>query len=442
MCTVKTSFSTIKKVYCAEMKNRIFRDFFEVMSLLKGGGGRAQWRPLLDELDTLSEAGNTPEFVHLLLFQCLKKIDSSPAINIVIFMMQHWVLCFSAFQTKYLTENAKSHVRPRHETTPSGNKTEKRFIDAVHDALDQAMTKHNNLVLMGQDIADYGGVFKATEGFTDKYGKDRVRNTPLCESAILGAGLGLTINGYKAMVEMQFADFVSEGITQICNNLAKIHWRWGQNADVVVRMPTGAGVAAGPYHSQSTEAWFAHTPGLKVAYPAFPADAKGLLLRAFEDPNPVLFFEHKALYRSVSEEVAEGYYSLPFGKANVLTTGSELTIVTYGLGVHWALEEAKNHPEGVVEVIDLRTLVPLDEETIYASVNKTGKVLVLHEDVARGGFGGELVALINEHCFEQLDAPVKRLGSLNTAVPFAPELEQGFLAKSKLSETVNSLLDY
>ena len=328
------------------------------------------------------------------------------------------------------------------EVKPSADKEKMRLIDAIHDGLDLAMESHPGLVLMGQDIADYGGVFKATEGFTEKYGKERVRNTPLCESAILGAGLGLSIRGYKAMVEMQFADFVSEGMTQICNNLAKIHWRWGQQADVVVRMPTGAGVAAGPYHSQSNEAWFTHIPGLKVVYPAFPADAKGLLLTAFEDPNPVMFFEHKALYRSLDEEVSKGYYTLPFGKANVVKEGEKLSIITYGMGVHWALALARKQSDSSIEVIDLRTLVPLDEETILSSVKKTGRALVLHEDVAFGGFGGELVALIADRAFEYLDAPVKRLGSMNTAVPFAPNLEKGFLANAQLEKTVEDLLAY
>jgi 2-oxoisovalerate dehydrogenase E1 component len=282
-------------------------------------------------------------------------------------------------------------------------------------------------------------VFKITEGFVEEFGRERVRNTPLCEAAIVGAGLGLSIKGMKAMVEMQFADFVSEGFNQIVNNLAKIHYRWGQNADVVVRMPTGAGVGAGPFHSQSNEAWFTHVPGLKVVYPAFPADAKGLLITAFEDPNPVMFFEHKALYRSLKGEVPKGYYHLPFGQANVVKEGSDLTIVTYGMGVHWALAEPS---DASIEVIDLRTLVPLDTETIFASVRKTGRVLVLHEDTLFGGIGGELSALITENCFEYLDAPVKRCASLDTPVPFADNLEKRFLANSRLSEIINTLLDY
>ncbi len=324
----------------------------------------------------------------------------------------------------------------------SGKKTEMRFIDAISQALGQAMERHNNLVLMGQDIADYGGVFKITEGFVERFGKERVRNTPLCESAILGAGFGLSINGYKAMVEMQFADFVSEGMTQIINNLAKSHYRWGQNADVVVRMPTGAAVAAGPFHSQSNEAWFFKTPGLKIAYPAFPSDAKGLLLSAFEDPNPVMFFEHKALYRSISEEVEEGYYTIPFGKARLVKEGTELTIVTYGLGVHWALEALAEQPEMSADLIDLRTLAPLDIESVYASVKKTGRVIVMHEDTLTGGIAGELAALISEHCFMYLDAPVMREGSLDTPVPMNADLENNFLPKQRFKDKLQQLRNY
>jgi 2-oxoisovalerate dehydrogenase E1 component len=329
------------------------------------------------------------------------------------------------------------------ETKPaSDKKTEKRLIDAISDGLRQSMEKHDNLVLMGQDIADYGGVFKITDGFVDLFGKDRVRNTPLCESAILGAGLGLAINGDKAMVEMQFADFVSEGITQVCNNFAKIHYRWGQNADVVVRMPTGGGVAAGPFHSQCNEAWFTHTPGLKVVYPAFPYDAKGLLTASFEDPNPVMYFEHKALYRSITEEVPDDYYTLEIGKAKVLKEGTDVTIVTYGMGVHWALEALKNHPEINADLIDLRTLVPLDTETIYNSVKKTNRAIILHEATMFNGIGGEISALITDNCFEYLDAPVKRVASLDTPNPFINQLEENFLPKQRFEEALIELVNY
>jgi 2-oxoisovalerate dehydrogenase E1 component len=329
------------------------------------------------------------------------------------------------------------------DTSAAANtKTNKRLIDAISDGLRLAMRKHENLVLMGQDIADYGGVFKITEGFVEEFGKARVRNTPLCESAILGAGFGLSINKYKAMVEMQFADFVSEGMTQIVNNLAKSHYRWGQNADVVVRMPTGAGVAAGPFHSQSNEMWFFKTPGLKIAYPAFPSDAKGLLITAFEDPNPVMFFEHKALYRSVSEDIPDEYYTIPFGKARLVKEGSAVTIVTYGLGVHWALELLNAHPEISADLIDLRTLAPLDTEAIYTSVKKTGRAFILHEDTLTGGIGGELSALITEHCFEYLDAPVMREGSLDTPVPMNADLEINFLPKERFKEKLMKLISY
>lgn len=326
------------------------------------------------------------------------------------------------------------------EIPASENSKELRMIDAIAEALAQAMEKHPNLVLMGQDIAEYGGVFKATEGLHARFG-ERVRNTPLCESAIVGASLGLSIAGFKAVMEMQFADFVTEGFNQIVNNLAKIHWRWGQKADVVIRMPTGAGVGAGPFHSQSNEAWFTHVPGLKVLYPAFPADAKALLLRAIDEPNPVLFFEHKALYRSVKGPVPENYHHLPLGKAAVLREGKAASIISYGAGVHWALAYAENSDYDL-EIIDLRSLAPLDEATLIASVAKTGRALVLTEDTLFGSLADSIAALLNEHCFQQLDAPVMRLGSLDTPVPFAAALEEAFLPKGRLAEKIKSLLDY
>lgn len=328
------------------------------------------------------------------------------------------------------------------EITAQSEKKEMRLIDAISEGLREAMKKHDQLILMGQDIAEYGGVFKITDGFLDEFGKDRVRNTPLCEAAIVGTALGLSIKGKKAMVEMQFADFVTEGFNQIVNNLAKVHYRWGQNADVVVRMPTGAGVAAGPFHSQSNEAWFTHTPGLKVVYPAFPEDAKGLLLTAFEDPNPVLFFEHKALYRSLSGEVPSGYYTIPFGKARKVQEGNQVSIITYGMGVHWALKVLENHPEISADLIDLRTLAPLDTTTIYESVKKTGKAIVLQEDVISGGIASDISALIMENCFQYLDAAVKRCASLDTAIPFNPILENNFLASKYFEEDLLELLAY
>lgn len=321
-------------------------------------------------------------------------------------------------------------------------KSEKKMIQALSDGMRQAMQRHDNLVLMGQDIAEYGGAFKVTEGFVEEFGKARVRNTPLCESAIVGTALGLSIKGYKSMMEMQFADFVTVGFNQIINNLAKIYYRWGQNADVVIRMPTGGGVGAGPFHSQSNEAWFTHTPGLKVVYPSTPEDAKGLLLASFEDPNPVMFFEHKALYRSVSGMVPDDYYTIEIGKARVVQEGEELTIITYGSGVHWAMDYAKQHPELSIYILDLRTLLPLDYNAIRKAVQATGKVLLLHEDTLVGGLGGELSAWIAEHCFEHLDAPVVRCASLDTPVPFAIELEQNFLAKKRMGEAIEKLTRY
>ena len=328
------------------------------------------------------------------------------------------------------------------EIPASSTKKKMRFIDAIQDGLRESMRKHDRLVLMGQDIAEYGGVFKVTEGFLEEFGKGRVRNTPLCESAILGAGLGLSMKGYKAMVEMQFADFVTCGFNQIVNNLAKLHYRWAENADVVVRMPTGGGAAAGPFHSQSNEAWFFHTPGLKIAYPAFPSDAKGLLCQSFEDPNPVLFFEHKMLYRSIEEDVSEGFYTLPFGKARIVSTGDKLTLVTYGLGVHWGMEVLKEEKYAGIELIDLRTLAPLDYETVMTSVKKTGRVVVLHEDSLTGGIGGELASRITEECFEYLDAPVTRCASLDTPIPFNAGLEVNFMANNRLRTTLDKVLSY
>lgn len=321
-------------------------------------------------------------------------------------------------------------------------KSEKKFIQAISEGMRQAMEKHPNLVLMGQDIAEYGGAFKVTDGMMEAFGKERVRNTPLCESAIIGTALGLSIKGYKAMMEMQFADFVTVGFNQIINNLAKIHYRWGQNADVVVRMPTGAGVGAGPFHSQSNEAWFTHTPGLKVVYPSSPEDAKGLLLASFEDPNPVIFFEHKVLYRSVSGKVPDEYYTIEIGKAKLIQEGSDLSVITYGAGVHWAKDYAAKHPELSLDILDLRTLSPLDYEAIEASVKRTGKVLLLHEDSLIGGIGGEISAWIAENCFKYLDAPIVRCASLDTPIPFAIELEQNFLAKGRLDKAVEQLMAF
>ena len=325
---------------------------------------------------------------------------------------------------------------------PSNQKTNKRYIDAISDALRQGMKKYDNLVLMGQDIAEYGGAFKITQGFVEEFGTERVRNTPICESGIMGAAMGLSINGYKSVVEMQFADFVTCAFNQVINNLAKTHYRWAENVDVVVRMPTGAGTGAGPFHSQSNEAWFTKTPGLKVVYPAFPSDAKGLLLAAIEDPNPVIYFEHKYLYRSISEDIADDEYTIEIGKARIVKEGTQASIITYGLGVHWAIEHANQHPEKSIEIIDLRSLQPWDKAAVEASVKKTGRVLILHEDTLTNGFGGEIAAHLAEHCFSALDAPIMRCASLDTAIPMNKGLEDQFLAKARLEEMMHKLLAY
>ena len=323
-----------------------------------------------------------------------------------------------------------------------GATTELRLIDAIKQGLQQSMQQHSNLVLMGQDIAEYGGAFKITEGFVQEFGKERVRNTPLCESAIIGTALGLSLEGFKSMVEMQFSDFVSVGFNQIVNNLAKIYYRWGQNADVVVRMPCGGGVGAGPFHSQTNEAWFTKVAGLKVVYPSTPFDAKGLLIAAINDPNPVMFFEHKALYRSVQGAVPDAYYEIEIGKANIVKEGNDITIITYGVGVHWVVEYLEKNKNVSCELLDLRTLQPLDYDAIQKAVAKTGKVLIVHEDSLISGFAGEISAWISEHCFEKLDAPVMRCASLNTPIPFNTDLEKNYLAKNRLSEYIEKLLSY
>ncbi len=344
------------------------------------------------------------------------------------------------------TEELEDVYAPDHKPQTKNFKPQagpdKRFVDGIKEALHQSMVKHPNLILMGQDIAEYGGAFKITEGFVEEFGKARVRNTPICESAVVGAALGLSLEGHKAVMEMQFADFVTVGFNQIVNNLAKIYYRWGQNADVVIRMPTGGGVGAGPFHSQSNEAWFVHTPGLKVVYPSTPADAKGLLIAAINDPNPVMYFEHKALYRSVSGPVPEEYYEIEIGKARLVQSGDDISIITYGAGVHWAMDYAKNHPDISIYILDLRTLLPLDYTAIKDAVKATGKVLLLHEDTLIGGIGGEIAAWIAENCFDKLDAPVMRCASLDTPIPFNIELEKNFMAYNRLGETVTKLLNY
>lgn len=352
-----------------------------------------------------------------------------------------------AYEEEDITSNLESEINDvfanhQHQSAAPNDRThEVRFIDAITDGLDLAMSKHDDLVLMGQDIADYGGVFKVTQGFKEKYGGDRVRNTPLCESAVIGAAMGLSLQGMKSMMEMQFSDFVTCGFNQIVNNLAKSHYRWGHAADVVIRMPTGAGVGAGPYHSQSTEAWFTHTAGLKILYPSNPYDAKGLLISAFEDPNPVMYFEHKALYRNIQGIVPEGYYNVQIGQAKVLKSGSDLSIITYGMGVYWAHDYVKEH--GIdAEIIDLRTLSPIDYATIEESVKKTNRALILHEDVMFGGIGGDISGYISEHLFEYLDAPVKRVAALDMPIPFAKNLEEIYLPKERMKKAISQLLEY
>ena len=328
------------------------------------------------------------------------------------------------------------------EVTPSDSTKELRLIDAISQGLKQSMERHDDLIIMGQDIAEYGGVFKITDGFVEAFGKDRIRNTPICESAIVSAAMGLSINGIKSVMEMQFSDFATSGFNPIINHLAKSHYRWNQKADVVIRMPCGAGVGAGPYHSQTNEAWFTHTPGLKVVYPAFPYDAKGLLATSIEDPNPVLFFEHKALYRTIRQEVPVDYYTIPLGKAALIKEGETVTIISYGAGVHWALETLDEVSDVSADLLDLRTLSPLDTEAIYTSVRKTGKVIILQEDSLFGGIASDISALISEHCFESLDAPIKRLASMETPIPFAAQLEAQYLPKNKFKQALLDLVAY
>ncbi|HEX8269644.1 MAG TPA: dehydrogenase E1 component subunit alpha/beta [Flavobacterium sp.] len=328
------------------------------------------------------------------------------------------------------------------EFAPSSTTENIRYIDAISAGLRQSMERHENLVIMGQDIAEYGGAFKITDGFVEKFGKERVINTPICESAVVSAGMGLSINGYKAIVEMQFADFVSTGFNPIVNYLAKVHYRWNEKADVVIRMPCGGGTQAGPFHSQTNEAWFTKTPGLKVVYPAFPYDAKGLLNTAINDPNPVMFFEHKMLYRSVYQDVPSDYYTIPLGQAAVLKEGNDVTIIAFGAAVHWALETLEKNPDISADLIDLRTLQPLDKKTIYSSVRKTNKVIILQEDSMFGGIASDLSAMIMEDCFEYLDGPVKRVASLDTPIPFTKALEDQYLPKGRFETALKELMAY
>ncbi len=441
----------------------VYTKIKEIKALIK-----ADPQPFLLECMTFrmrghEEASGT-KYVPLELFEIWKEKD--PLETFQSFLLENNVLTkenieFSKSEIKKEIDVAWKHTELQPEITPDSSEElndvyapfvqtnlsiesdyeDKRYIDAITDALDQSMQRFPNLILMGQDIAEYGGAFKITQGFVGKYGKDRVRNTPLCESAIIGIGLGLSLENYKAMIEMQFADFVTCGFNQIVNNLAKLHYRWGQNADVVIRMPAGGGLAAGPFHSQCNEAWFTHTPGLKVIFPSSAYDAKGLLISAFEDPNPIIFFEHKAMYRMVVDPIPNAYYNIEIGKANIIKSGADFTIITYGMGVHWSLT-AVNELAVNAEIIDLRTLVPLDYETIKSSVKKTGKVLILHEDTMFGGIGGEISAFISESLFNYLDAPIFRVSSLDTPIPFAQNLEKNFLQQDKLIKKIKELLKY
>ena len=358
---------------------------------------------------------------------------------------EHWAITQSEPDIEASLEEELGDVYKAYdfEEVKHSDKVENiRVVDAIANALRQSMERHDNLVIMGQDIAEYGGAFKITDGFVAQFGKERVRNTPICESAVVSAGMGLSINGHKAVVEMQFADFVSTGFNPIVNLLAKQHYRWNEKADVVVRMPCGGGTQAGPFHSQTNEAWFTKTPGLKVVYPAFPYDVKGLLNTAINDPNPVMFFEHKQLYRSVYQDVPSDYYTIPFGKAALLKEGTQVTVISFGAGVHWALETLSNHPEISADVLDLRTLQPLDTEAIFASVKKTNKVIILQEDTMFGGISSDISAIIMEHCFEHLDAPVRRVGSLESPIPFVKPLEYQYLPKERFEKTLLELLEY
>jgi len=430
---------------------------------------RKRPRPILIEFKTFrmrghEEASGTKYVPKALMNEWATK---DPILNFANFLIKERILTDkedTAFREEYINEINDSLKKAYAETDIESNlsnelndvykpfvyqefeskksKKEIRLVDAISEGLYQSMTRHKDLVIMGQDIADYGGVFKITDGFLKAFGEDRVRNTPICESAIIETAMGLSICGIKSVVELQFGDFVTSGFNPVVNYLAKSFYRWNQNADIVLRMPCGAGVAAGPFHSQTNEAWFTKTPGLKVVYPAFPYDAKGLLATAINDPNPVLFFEHKALYRSIRQEVPTDYYTIPFGKAAFLKEGSQVTIISYGAAVHWALDTLNNNPDISADVIDLRTLQPLDTEAIYNSVRKTGRAIILQEDSMFGGIGSDISAMIMEQCFEDLDAPVKRVASLETPIPFINQLEEQYLAKNRFEDELKQLLDY
>jgi 2-oxoisovalerate dehydrogenase E1 component len=320
-----------------------------------------------------------------------------------------------------------------------------RYLDAVRDALRVALAADDRVVLLGQDIAGYGGVFKATEGLADEFGTERVRNTPIIESGAIGAALGLALAGFRPVVEMQFGDFVSCGFNQLVNNVATTRYRWNAAVPLVVRLPVGGGLGAGPFHSQNMEAWFCHVPGLKVVAPATADDAKGLLLAALDDGNPVLVLEHKRLYRSVRGPVPGGHHVVPIGAARIARPGTAATLVTYGAGVGWAVAAADTlaaEGAGEVEVIDLRSLRPWDRDTVLESVRRTSRVLVLHEAGLTGGLGAEIAATIADEAFMDLDAPVRRVGGLDTPIPFAPTLEAVWSADSRLPAALRELLAF
>ncbi|GAB1855571.1 dehydrogenase E1 component subunit alpha/beta [Flavobacteriaceae bacterium MHTCC 0001] len=447
--------------------NNIIEVFTQVKALAESI--RENSRPILVEFKTFRMRGHEEAsgiaYVPDVLIEAWKLKD--PVVNFETFLIdkgiltlqekEHFVTTITSEINEHLNVTKDENLITSNETKElndvykyfdfeliSSNKNLKniRFIDAVSDALKQSMARYNDLIIMGQDIAEYGGVFKITENFVEQFGKERVRNTPICESAIIETAMGLSIAGLKSVVEMQFADFVSSGFNPIVNYLAKSNYRWGQKADVVIRMPCGGGVGAGPFHSQTNEAWFTKTPGLKVVYPAFPYDVKGLLNTAINDPNPILFFEHKALYRSIRQDVPTDYFTLPLGKANLINEGKNVSIITYGAGVHWALETLGRHKDISADVIDLRTLQPLDTEMIFNSVKKTGRVIVLQEDSMFGGIASDISALVMEQCFEYLDAPVKRVASLDTPIPFASQLESQYLPKTRFETALMDLLEY
>ena len=447
--------------------NNILEVYSEVSKLAKSI--RKRPRPILIEFKTFrmrghEEASGTKYVPHALLEKWAMK---DPVVNFQAFLRENDVLSEIdelrikeeivheinanlkiAFAEEViepdLTTELSDVYKPfvYQEVKPNEELKELRFVDAISEGLFQSMEEHDDLVIMGQDIAEYGGVFKITEGFLERFGKERVRNTPICESAIIEAAMGLSISGIKSVVELQFSDFISTGFNPVVNYLAKSYYRWNQNADIVLRMPCGAGVSAGPFHSQTNEAWFTKTPGLKVVYPAFPSDAKGLMATAINDPNPVLYFEHKALYRSIRQEVPTAYYTIPFGEGNMLRQGKRVSIITYGAGVHWALETLENNPDIDADLIDLRTLQPLDTEIIYNSVKKTGRAIILQEDSLFGGIASDISALIMENCFEQLDAPVIRVGSIETPIPFNSKLEEQYLSKNRFESELKTLLSY